>query len=439
MQPSTEQLFELADEAKRAFAREEGCDGESDEEDVASLLETTGRPVRRGKATFHALPDGDVHVCFGADCHCAVVTPANEIVCHITGEVVGVHHTFEHNASWTGRSVSSRDPDQTAGTPIGGWAKKRCMFAASASAYKYAHAVSDGDAAPPLPPSQPRLRACPGGAGSKRVALCVDDPSRDRVARAKAQRRVNLGVQTFQKLQHEASGVIDKLMLLESASAPPTPPVVLDPRLQSVEFVTQLALRKFVNLCAAGAEDFNMDTLQNVTIHVNRFVGEQRALASAQMRAASAAALAPTPTTTTDATAVVRTGLSGHTNSQLARLAATLWQAACSTPYWSATKKSHDSFRPFVAGVLYSLKRGIYLRSGECIVPVCSTLARRLPALRGPATTPTTKQMQSSSHRGICALQRALASMSDAKECALAHQLFQNAATQAAFLRELVE
>ena len=82
------------------------------------------------------------------------------------------------------------------------------------------------------------------------------------------------------------------------------------------------------------------------------------------------------------------------------------------TKHFMTSKKGSDSFRPFAAGILYSLKRGLYMADGTCVVPVLEELAVHLPALRSASSTPAAKQLQSSSHRGICSMQRALTSLS---------------------------
>jgi len=104
-------------------------------------------------------------------------------------------------------------------------------------------------------------------------------------------------------------------------------------------------------------------------------------------------------------------------------------------------KRGNDSFRPFAAGVLYSFKRGVYLNDGTCVVPALEALAVHLPALRSPQSTALAKQLQSSSHRGICSfLHRSIASMASLSddETAEARHLFCDAAGQAAYLRAIV-
>ena len=115
-------------------------------------------------------------------------------------------------------------------------------------------------------------------------------------------------------------------------------------------------------------------------------------------------------------------------------------RASCLTKHFQSAKKGSDSFKPFAAGILYSLKRGLYLDDGTCVVPALEELAAHLPALRSASSTPAAKQLQSSSHRGICSIQRALTSISemDTQEALPALTLLRDASRQGAFLRELV-
>ena len=81
----------------------------------------------------------------------------------------------------------------------------------------------------------------------------------------------------------------------------------------------------------------------------------------------------------------------------------------------------------------------MYLADGTCVVPVLEELAAHLPALRSASSTKEAKQLQSSSHRGICSIQRALTSIAEmAPEEALpARTLLRDASRQGAFLREV--
>jgi hypothetical protein len=463
------QLFTQADEARRQITIEEGEDDvdelDEDDEIFKRMFANTNGRLRTGKSVCIDLPCGDVHVCFGTQCPHAEVTAEKSIVCKLTGRVVGIEHNREQEAGWTGRSVGSANPDDTAGTPVGGWVKRRDMFAASSAAFQMARSFGDADQRSiqnytPLPTRTPkpsdRLPA-------KRGALCVDDgaspasPSANR--RQRTARRETWTRDSIEKLGSVAATVVKDLFIVDEESVPPaavaqqtanasksptppTPPKPVqqdcDPRLQNLDFVRALALRRYVKACTLGTQRLNMSVIHDVCIHANSFVRAQRKRAEAMAAAVT--------TTASGASSVVVGHKSrraacyqGPVRNLLARLIVTLWHAACLTPHMRENRRGNDSFRPFAAGVLYSLKRGVYLEDGTCVVPELDSLAVHLPALRSTYSTPAAKQLQSSSHRGICSLHRSIASIGtmDSGEAVQVHQLLSDAARQAALLREL--
>ena len=99
----------------------------------------------------------------------------------------------------------------------------------------------------------------------------------------------------------------------------------------------------------------------------------------------------------------------------MANLSVALWLASCSTPYIKDVSKA-DGFRPFVAGVLYGTRRGFALDSGVELIPCLPDLAAVLPNLR-MASQSSVKNLQASSHRGLCTLQKAVTSLADEETC----------------------
>ena len=265
-------------------------------------------------------------------------------------------------------------------------------------------------------------------------------------------RRETWSRDAIDKLAAEAVQVVNKLMIVETAPPPadnnkapkahkaPAAPKA-DPRLQNLDFVRTVALRKYVRACAEGTQRLDLSTLHNVCAYANEFVRGQRRAASATAQSAAPATPAPAPTSTSTPTKRYRgAGFSGQVRNLIARLIVSLWRATCHTPHMRDHKRGNDSFRPFAAGVLYSFKRGVYLNDGTCVVPALESLAAHLPALRSPYSTSAAKQLQSSSHRGICSFHRSIASMEDMndEEATTVRRLFSDAAGQAAFLRSLV-
>ncbi len=446
-------LFLMADEAKRQTTIEEGEDDidDMDENDAAfqAMFANANGRLRRGKPTYIDMPDGDVHVCYGMQCPHAEVTKEKQIVCTLTGRVVGVEHSREQEAGWTGRSVGSANPDDTAGTPVGGWVKRRDMFAASSQAWQMAKSFGDADqktAQQYVPPPPTRPAKTHDRVPAKRGALCVDDgasptsPSANR--RQRTARRETWTRDSIEKLTSVAAAVVNDLFIVDEESGPPSaqtrpsPSTDRDPRMQNLDFVRMLALRRYVQSCARGLERLNLSVLNDVCIYANAFVRGQRKRAEE-----AAKAVASSATTSASGSKGRRQSAcyQGPVRSLIAQLIVTLWHAACLTPHMCDNRKGNDSFRPFAAGVLYSLKRGVYLEDGTCVVPELDSLAVHLPALRSTHSTPAAKQLQSSSHRGICSLHRSIASIAamDPDEAVQVHQLLSDAARQAALLREM--
>ncbi len=402
-------LFALADQAR---AEAVVCSEESDDE--------------LGEVAYSFNAQGDVHACFGMRCKHVRLSHENQYVCTLSGRVIGVEHTGDADPGWTGRSTGSANPDDSAGTPVGGWVKRRNMYAASVAAYQMASQMSDAEVAPVV------VAPAPSAPPLKRGALCVDeDPDTSHAPKKpRSSRKDNWTREAIDKLASEAVGVIDKLFIAMPRAPAEAPPP--DPRLQNLEFVKAVAIRKYVKRCADGESALNLDVLNNVLVHANEFVREQRAAAAARRDAAAVSA----------ASARMRSnaGYSGQIRNQLSQLIVSLWRASCLTKHFQSAKKGSDSFKPFAAGILYALKRGLYLDDGTCVVPALEELAAHLPALRSASSTPAAKQLQSSSHRGICSIQRALTSISqmDAEAALPARTLLRDASRQGAFLRELV-
>ena len=421
-------LFAQADAARREVELESGnVDFDGDELDASEIFVNAPNRVRAGRATYSVGMDGDIHACLGMQCKHLCLNGDNQYVCNISGRVIGTKAARESHPGSTGRSTRSANPDDTAGMPVGGWVKRRDMYAASVAAFRAANQISDAEVAPVLATSPATALAV------KRGALCVDEapdangPSK----KTRNSRKEHWTREAIDKLAADARWVIHHLFIANTkpAAAQPPPP---DPRLQNLEFVKRMAIRKYAKRCVDGEGEINLDTLSNVIIHAHAFVREQRAAATQRLEEATLRA--------TGKHRCSKAGFSWHIRNQLSQLIVSLWRASCMTKHFATSKKGSDSFRPFAAGILYSLKRGLYLPDGTCVVPVLDELAAHLPALRSASSTPAAKQLQSSSHRGICSMQRALTSLSQMPLCdaqpALA--LLRDASRQGAFLRELV-
>jgi len=425
-------LFALADQARDEWRRETGEDEMDENAGAESMFVDPPCSIRTGRAFYTTDSLGDVHVCFGQQCPHVRLDREHNWVCSLSGQVVAVECNRENDPSWTGRSTGSANPDDTAGTPVGGWVKRRDMFNASVAAYRQAHMISDAEIAPvasPAPAASPAV---------KRGALCVDEvPDANAPAkRPRSSRKENWSREAIDKMASDAIWVIDHLFIVHPPKATEAP---LDPRLQNLEFVKSLAIRRYVKQCAEGEAALSLDALSNVIVHANDYVKQQREVARKRLK--EAALKVKSKGRGGGGGGRENTAcFSGQVRDLLSRLIVSLWRASCLTKHFKAAKKGSDSFRPFAAGILYSLKRGLYLPDGTCVVPVLEELSAHLPALRSASSTKEAKQLQSSSHRGICSIQRALTSISEMEpdDAIPARTLLRDASRQGAFLREVV-
>jgi len=381
-------LFAELDQA-RDLARVERCGDWAERDDSTVVVQ---------------LDNGDYHVCGGTrSCPYAVHDRENYLVCPFSGIVLGQSPVVSEDPEWSGKSARSANPDDTAGLPMGGaWRARRDMFAASVQAHLNAKAFKeDADKMPVYVESEKEKRTREERQSTRRGALCVDQVAVERVPkRVRTSKKRVRDADQFTKLAEEASVVIERLLSTQrsasgAAAVGDAPVAHADPRLQNVDFVTKVALRRYVQEARRAGEGVNLVAMHDVIVAAHNLVREQRAAALERRRATARGAHY----------------FSAEVKGACSRLVVALWRAACETPHMLSSKRGADSFRPFVSGVLYALKRGITLPDGTVVVPALPSLATHLPTLRSNDATPVARQLHASSHRGLCSLHRSVASM----------------------------
>ena len=395
------------------------------------------------------LPNGDYHVCLGTQCKFAFVDADRQLICSKTGFQVGSDMHVEVDSTWTGRSTTSANPDDVGGTPVGGWVKRRDMFAASQAAFSDA-AERFIDVEPVYVPDSKELAAKEKKAAPKRGALCVDEIRENQPAkRTRVSKKSALSLDTRRKMELEAVTVINKLITRIVGTASKSRGVgasdiraqaaaavasngtekAPDPRLQNLEFVRNAALKRMFKTQVADRRSLSLDGVHNLCVYVNAFVRGQRKLAEAYNTRVRNGQVA-----------TGETEFTGRNRTLSAKHIVALWAACCKTPYIAQNARSTDSFRPFASGVLYTLKRGLKLRNGMEIIPSLPELAAQLPCLRSQQATPAAKQLQSSSHKGVCSLHRSISSIENASsaEQAQIYEAFQSAVSAGESLKKNV-
>jgi len=383
-------------------------------------------------STVVQLRDGSWHVCRGMNCpHREQSTDTDRLfICRLSGGVIACAHEASQDSSWTGRSCGSADPDMQS-SALGGasWRSKRSAFAASAAAYNMARSMSakgnsydnvdssfeNMSAATSSSVSGPAEEPAKNTKDGKRGAPCVvdvDDLAVQSCRRNKALRRIaSLKERSVQsRLLTDASTVVVKLFSVipplpkASAAASKRDQAVSggagaleDPRLENYDFVLNMAFKRYAARCKERRETPTMIGIHDVCIAANQFVKQRQRKAAAWVSSKSNAS---------DRKIVSN----GKTIELCSQLILNLWAAMCTTPYF-VEHQSGDSFRPFAAGVMYALKRGLRLPNNMVLVPAVEPLAKYLPTLRSAIATPAARQLQQASHRGLCVIQRGIASI----------------------------
>jgi hypothetical protein len=328
------------------------------------------------KAIVCYLQDGDVHVCRIHSCPFLQLAEDGSFVCKFSGLVSGVK--AERTDFSTGRMAGTSDPDSVCGEPIGGiWKPKKDAPGLSKAAFAAADNIQEQTAPiqycaiskkPPVP--------------LKRGARCVNEPQ----APPRKKPTTSESRDVLFSLAKEAEATLTALVAFEKR-----------PRSMPAESVTDAsvifdkALKKYIKECALKSTRPTLDTVHNLQIEAHTVARAEKKRENVE---AGRGALL----------------LKVTIRQALASLVVALWNAAISTPFMLNYKA--ESFKPFCAGVLYGLKRGVALSDGRCVVPACPELAAALPVLRATAEKSTAKALHSSSHRGLCNLHRAISSCS---------------------------
>tara|TARA_X000001036_G_scaffold38060_1_gene30804 strand:+ start:493 stop:1794 length:1302 start_codon:yes stop_codon:yes gene_type:complete len=360
------------------------------------------------------LENGDVHVCRGAHCPFLELNADKHYACKYTGIVVGAQ-TLRDDYS-TGRSGGSANPDDYCGEPVGGsWRPKRDQMGLSHLAYQAAESAELKAQETELYVATTPPKKAPRN-GAKRGARCVDDcatpeappeTKRPRQARRSADTR-----EAFDALRVDAEVTMNKLLNFEKRTEAKKPPIEVGSLDAGLLF--EAAVKKYRKECIATNQQPTLDAVHNLSLQATRVAAEHRRKKAVEEGRSALL-------------------LKARTRHSVSSLAVTLWLASCATPYMEeSSKRGADSFRPFVSGVLYALKRGVTLQDGTVVLPRLPELTDALPVLRATAANSQAKAIHASSHRGLCTLHRSIASCPNA----LATKLYASAAWMANQLTE---
>lgn len=400
---SLSELWEQAEEASSLEAQYSyddasgsSADRADDEEDCwgqSVLL----REASLVQSTMIRLEDGDIHLC-DSSCPYAVAEKDGDLVCPLSGRVVS-HLAVERTDFSTGRSTWSADPDMQGGGANGNtaWRKKIDKVSASKQANRLSEQINDSEM-----PTAKTFKS--KGMQVKRGALCVDEKMEPNATPRKRARMSKKRVENNEQVVNmvaEASSIFAKLMTAKrkpsapsSEETPQNNASAGSSRLADPVYLFDSALKKYCKEVAERRSLPCLNEIHNIRLAVDSIVKRE-----ATRRCDSEK----------HADAMFR---SIHFREIASRLAVSLWRAVCSTPYMGKIKRSGDSFRPFCVGVFYSMKRGLCASDGTVLVPCLPGFQHAFPTQREIANHLPTKALHASSHRGLCSIHRAIASLS---------------------------
>jgi hypothetical protein len=293
-------------------------------------------------------------VCKGVLCPFAAMNEERCLVCTVSGRVVSTVVKLDDSAL---QNAATNDSDMLAGETVGGgWAKRKDNASLSTIAFRLGDVAGETDVTEAI---QKEKRKCERGGKRQRTHLHYTS---DQVI----------------NLHSEALVLIDKLLLHENQRQVEEHGLDVGVLLDRIKAYRTEATLSGRAPCANEIHNIVLEFEQESERPVKKTVY-----------------------------------VDGEAREKLAALVSNLWLAVLCTPYMAKAKRSTDSFRPFVSGVLFGLKRGVKLPSGKTLIPVNESIAAALPAVKTAATNPVTKALQAASHRGLCTLHRAVSSCSD--------------------------
>lgn len=423
MELSEDALWADADAASCGDCLQDAMDSETEDAYGNCILEERARYFRE---SFVRLPCGDIHLC-NTNCKFAEVTKDGCMACPYSGIVTGMA-SVERTDFSTGRSTWSVDPDANSGQPVGGtWRKKTDGVAMSKQAMAMANSFDDTQ----LPKAHKITRV--DHSTTKKGARCLDETETDpgdvtdhgsgRYKKPRTSKReMSADVESAKLLVIEADSIYDKLIVsnnVESgsegyerpsanettSSTPPTPPT--PPNLPSFNKLFELSLTRYVQAVRDAGERPNLDRVHDLALGVRAAVEDvaKKAACADMQRVASKSGQ--------------RSDQKGEQNicvnvkfrSIFTRLTVAMWTGACGADFFALNKRGCDSYRPFVAGCLFALKRGLSLQDGTALIPPVPQVASAIITSKQATDNAQLKSLAASCHRGLSFVHRSISSV----------------------------
>lgn len=434
--PTFEELFDIMDEAQTAQTAQTTQTAQTAQtaQTTQIALPSPAQAALSPEERVHS-DDPNVHVCVGLRCPFIEMNCDRTYVCSVVGicwAQQGINDPF------TAGIISSLDENgvRTCGVdPRSASRRRRDPRLASEQAMIVAHdleraeqaeakaeavranaimsTAKDHDAlALVMATPPPRSEALGGPGGSGALALAHTPEARSTAPR----RRRPLNTDQLAALRRDAQDTLDKLTSprmrpvsakakaatgasgppATSTSHPPPAPPLPSPAIDARASLEE-ELRAHVRRCQIAGRVPLLDDLHNIELNARHAVNAARQSASGR------------------ASATQRGATHGQLRTLGATLVVALWGCVLRSPYMAHAKRASDNFRPFAAGVFFSMRRGVALGDGGdtalMLVPRCGALADALPVVRAAHRGTPTHAVHLSHHRGVRTLLKCIASV----------------------------
>ena len=338
------------------------------------LDDETGAHARALRQARALSRDPKVHEC-GDACPYREMNPDKTFCCSISGVCFGQQTCWdalaagivtgldENGVRTCGRSTQPRRPH------------RRDLHGASQSAMLAAAAFDETEEVDGWTPAPRKRRATVG---------CDPDGHTSKVIR-----RTPCEIEGDQMLvlRREAKETLDKLTTPKArAGAPSAPPLNGSTALHE-------ALHSYIRRCQIAGCLPTLDDVHNIELNCRRDMVVARRRDAAHRKA------------------TFRSAEYMQLREFAATLAVALWRCALRTPYMRQAKRSVDNFRPFAAGVFFSMRRGVLLADGTSLVPRCAKLTDALPEVRAAHRGTVTHAVHLSAHKGVSTMQGCIKSV----------------------------
>lgn len=324
------------------------CSNPTEDTEIQSLEKLTNDPA--------------IHRCDG-DCNFMILNSESTYTCSITGICYG---QFTNNDPITAGVVQSMDENNI----CRGWtANRSTSFSNPVNASKNAMMISES-------------LDCTPESSSFRV------PKRRRVSSKdnKLHRIDFLSDDQKRVLHGEAEVILDRLMCGKDSTSCVAPTAMLP-------IPVDVCMRAYIRRCQIGGTVPSINEIHNIELNNRKDRLANRTKDVAHRKAVH--------------------GSQDYIRVRelAATLAVTLWCGALRTPHMRRTRRTVDNFRPYAAGVFFSMRRGLLLHDGTILIPRCAQLADALPDIRVAPRGTAAHATHISAHKGVSTLQRCLKSI----------------------------